>query len=119
MRRTPLIVVVVLVAAFAVIGGFLIFGRQSSGGQAVRIDVTVTGAAHMKPDHLSVRQGDTVTINISSDRAGEVHLHGYDLTFETRPGEVASHTFRADKTGHFDIEWESTSTPLGDLVVNP
>jgi hypothetical protein len=27
-------------------------------------------------------------------------------------------TFTADKTGDFPIEWESTSTPLGHLVVS-
>jgi len=28
-----------------------------------------------------------------------------------------SHTFTADKTGNFLIEWETTSTELGHLVV--
>jgi hypothetical protein len=44
-------------------------------------------------------------------------LHGYDIHFETKAGQVVSQTFKADKTGDFPIEWESTSTPLGHLVV--
>jgi hypothetical protein len=47
-----------------------------------------------------------------------VHLHGYDIHFNCTPGQVTSHTFKADNTGSFDIEWESTSTPLGTLVVS-
>jgi hypothetical protein len=50
---------------------------------------------------------------------GEVHLHGYDLAFDTKAGQVVSQTFKAVNTGDFPIEWESTSTDLGHLVVNP
>jgi hypothetical protein len=31
---------------------------------------------------------------------------------------VVSHTFKADKSADFEIEWESTNTHLGDLVVS-
>ena len=71
----------------------------------------------MSPEHLSAHAGDTVTINIRSNREGEVHLHGYDIAFDTKAGEVASHTFKADKTGSFEIELEATSTHLGELDV--
>jgi hypothetical protein len=60
-----------------------------------------------------------VTINITSDTTGEVHLHGYDIPFECEAGKVTAHTFKADKTGDFEIEWEETSVRLGHLVVSP
>jgi FtsP/CotA-like multicopper oxidase with cupredoxin domain len=85
----------------------------------VTIDVTVTGAKSMTPSDLTAHQGDTVTINVHSDTDGEVHLHGYDIHFDNTAGQVTSHTFKADKTGDFEIEWESTSTHLGHLVVTP
>ncbi len=119
MRRGPLLAVLGVVVVFAVVGGYLVVRSQSSGGKQVTLDVTVTGASQMSPDHLTVAHNDTVTINVRSDRSGEVHLHGYDIHFETKPGEVASQTFHADKTGDFELEWESSSTHLGDLVVNP
>jgi hypothetical protein len=119
MRRGPLLVIVGLVVVFAVVGAYLVVRGQSAGGKQVTFDVTVTGASQLSPDHLTASHNDTVTINVRGDRAGEVHLHGYDIHFETRPGEVASHTFKADRTGDFEIEWESTSTHLGDLVINP
>ena len=112
------IVAAVLVIFFAV-GGYIIFTNKSSGPKNVTFDVTVTGGTSMKPSELSVHQNDTVTINITSDTDGEVHLHGYDIPFENTAGKVTSHTFKAVNTGDFEIEWESTSTPLGDLKVSP
>ena len=67
---------------------------------------------------LNAHLNDTVTINITSDTTGEVHLHGYDIPFDCTAGQVTSHTFKADKSGQFEIEWESTSTHLGFLVVS-
>ena len=117
-RAAPIAIGAVLVL-FLVVGGILIFRGQGGGGVPVTIDVTVANAATMRPDHLTAHQNDQVTINIRSDRAGEVHLHGYDIPFDAKPGEVVSHTFRASNTGDFEIEWESTSTHLGDLAVTP
>jgi cytochrome c oxidase assembly protein Cox11 len=111
------IVVVAAVVIVAVFGGVLFFANRDHGGQNVMINVTVTGGKTMKPSDLSVHQNDTVTINFTSDVDGEVHLHGYDIHFETKAGQVVAQTFKADKTGDFPIEWESTSTPLGHMVV--
>jgi hypothetical protein len=58
-------------------------------------------------------------MNVISDTDGEVHLHVYDIAFEAKAGQAVSHTFKADKTCNCDIEWESTSTSLGQLQVNP
>lgn len=79
----------------------------------------MTGASKMSPSTLQAHQNDTVTITVTSDQDGEVHLHEYDIHFETRAGQPVSHTFKADKTCTCDIEWESTSTALGQLVVSP
>ncbi len=106
-----------MVVIFVAIGGILIFANQSSGGQNVTFNVTVTGAKSMSPDTLSAHHNDTITINVASDTDGEVHLHGYDIHFETKAGQVVSHTFKAVNTGDFEIEWESTSIHLGHLVV--
>jgi hypothetical protein len=48
-----------------------------------------------------------------------VHLHVYDVIFSAKAGQTASQTFKADKTCTCDIEWETTSTGLGTLVVSP
>jgi hypothetical protein len=118
MRGTRTAIVVIVVAIFLIAGGVLIYANQSRGGQNVTINLTVTGASKMTPDLPTAHMNDTVTINISSDQTGEVHLHGYDIAFDCTAGQVTSHTFKADKTGQFEIEWESTSTHLGFLVVS-
>jgi FtsP/CotA-like multicopper oxidase with cupredoxin domain len=109
----------VLLVIFFAAGAYIIFSNKGPGPKNVTFDVAVTGANTMKPSVLSVHQNDTVTINITSDTAGEVHLHGYDIPFDTTVGQVTSHTFKAVNTGDFEIEWEATSTPLGDLKVSP
>ncbi len=113
--RVPIVVAVVVV--FAAVAGYLIFANRTPGGQSLTFNVTITGAKTMSPRDLSADLNDTITINITSDTDGEVHLHGYDIQFDTKAGQTVSHTFKADKTGDFEIEWEDTSTHLGHLVV--
>jgi hypothetical protein len=120
MSRIRLAIVAGVLVIFIAIGAYLIFGNRKPAPKSVTFNVTVTGAKSMSPDLLTVNQNDTVTINISSDTTGEVHLHGYDIAFDCVAGQVVSHTFKATISGGpFDIEWESTSTHLGNLVVNP
>jgi hypothetical protein len=119
MSRNRIAVVAAVLLVFVVAGGILIYSNRSHGGQNVTITVTVTGAKTMNPPNLSAHQNDNVTINIASDTDGEVHLHVYDIAFDTKAGQTVSHTFKADKTCSCPIEWESTSTPLGTLVVSP
>lgn len=119
MSRTRVFVVAGLLVVFVIAGGLVIYGNSHKGGQNRTFDVTVTNATSMTPDTLTANQNDTVTINVHSDTTGEVHLHEYDIAFDAVAGQVVSHTFKADKTGQHEIEWESTSTHLGYLIVNP
>jgi hypothetical protein len=118
MSRTRLAIAAGALVVFIAVGAYLIFANQSAG-KNVTINASVTGANTMKPSELSAHLNDTVTINITSDTDGEVHLHGYDIHFDTKAGQTTSHTFKADKAARFDIEWESTGAPLGHLTVNP
>ena len=117
MSRLRIEIVAAVLVIFFAIGGYVIFSNKSAGPKDVTFDVTVTGGTTMKPSELTVHQNDTVTINITSDTDGEAHLHGYDIAFENTAGKVTTHTFKAVNTGDFEIEWESTSTHLGYLVV--
>ena len=127
MSRSRALIVVALVAVFVIAGGVLIYVNSRSTGQNVTFNLTVTGARSMtvdspagvQPDNMQAHQNDTITINIKSDQSGEVHLHVYDLPFDTVAGQTVSHTFKADKTCTCEIEWESTSTHLGTLTVSP
>ena len=118
MSRYRIAVVIGVLVVFVLVGGILIYAMRS-GGQKVTFNVTVAGGKTMFPSNLPAHQNDTVTINVTSDTDGEVHLHLYDIVFNTKKGQTVSHTFKADKTCTCDIEWESTSTGLGRLVVSP
>jgi hypothetical protein len=117
-NRARVLIVAVVLVLFIAAGGALIFANRHAG-QNRTIDITVTGAKTMSPPTWSANQNDTLTVNIKSDTDGEVHLHGYDIHFDTKAGQTLTQTFKADKSGSYDIEWENTSTPLGQLVVSP
>lgn len=119
MSRTRALIVVGLLVVFVVAGGIVIYATSQKGGHNRTFDVTVTNASSMSPDTLPVNQNDTVTINVHSDSSGEVHLHEYNIAFDAVAGQVVSHTFKATITGQHELEWESTSTHLGYLVVSP
>jgi hypothetical protein len=99
-----------------------ILGAAACGGggtaENVVLGVNVAGNK-MTPDKLSARQDDMVTLRVTADKAETIHLHGYDYKFEMKPGETQTKTFKADKTGSFEVEIEDTSTHLGELDVQP
>lgn len=68
---------------------------------------------------LSVVQGDEVVLEVVSDVADEMHLHGYDLWLDLKPNESISLKFIADKTGRFSFELEHAAVELGAIEVQP
>jgi len=113
-----LAIVVAVLVIFAAVGAVLVFGNQGPAPQQRLIQVTVTGDT-MSPAQLQANEGDTLTVSVSADKYEEIHLHGYDKHFFPSPGQPATLTFPADKTGNFVIEIEVSSTPLGLLDVKP
>ena len=67
----------------------------------------------MTPDTVAVRQGDTITARLESDRAGVVHFHGYDLERKVTAGETAELQFTANATGRFPITFHETAADSG------
>lgn len=119
LSRIRIMVAAAVVVVFIAASGILIYSNQHKGGQHRTYDVTVTGATQMSPSDLGPAYvGDTITINVTSDTTGEVHLHVYNIAFDAVAGQTVSHTFKADKTCSCDIEWESTSHALGTLTVS-
>jgi len=68
---------------------------------------------------LKVDQGTKVTIKATSDKADELHLHGYDKELELEPATQGTMTLTADKAGRFTIELHSTDTEVAALEVQP
>ena len=68
-------------------------------------------------DTLSVRVGETVRFEVAADVADEIHVHGFDLHFDTVPGEEVLVEFVADATGIFEVELEAAGLHILDLEV--
>lgn len=71
------------------------------------------------PRAITLRQGETITLRLVSDREGEVHVHGYDLHVRLRPNEPTTLTFVAKLTGRFAYELHRPPIELGVLEVYP
>jgi hypothetical protein len=103
--------------------------KTSQGGK------TQTEEANPGPtvDKLAVRNGQPVggkktfkftkdenaRIDVTSDKAGEVHLHGYDIEKEVNPGKTTKFQFKADIEGVFDLEDHASDAKLANVEVGP
>jgi hypothetical protein len=94
----------------------------SNAGAPLRMEfeLTVAGGKLVSgPAVIQVAQGTEVTLRIRSDRADELHLHGYDLHARIDADEPAELTFTADKSGRFEYELHDSHLELGALEVRP
>ncbi len=89
---------------------------ETESGMTISLTVsgdTVSGA----DDRVTVALGEEVTLEVTSDAAHEIHLHGYDLTADVEAGGTATITFTADIPGVFEAELEDAGTKLVELEV--
>ena len=115
--RTPIVIAVVVL----VLGGLFFLVRPDTrvaGPQERRFDVSIEDG-EMRPDEISVNEGDRVTLSIESDEPVEVHLHGYDVERNAGPGPTGELYFEVDFTGRFEIENHETEEELGEIRVRP
>ncbi|MEV0820125.1 hypothetical protein [Nonomuraea rubra] len=92
----------------------------ATGAPSGRTDAEITiagGRVHPPPGWLEVAKGRQVSITVTSDVADEVHVHGYDLAAELRPGVPATVRFTADLTGVFQVETHGSKLVLTQLAV--
>lgn len=90
----------------------------SDGADLIRIKVE-DGVKTEGLDTISVRVGETVRFEVETDIADEIHVHGYDLSFETIPEEEILVEFVADATGIFEVELEGLGLHIVDIEVTP
>jgi hypothetical protein len=86
----------------------------------------------LPPDErlIEARKGDRLRLRVTSNLAGELHLHAYRLSVALVPGEPAELAFSAFATGRFRFEWhpskaqgapaeDHNAAPLATLEVRP
>ncbi len=70
------------------------------------------------PSELSVNPGDIVTIQLaSSDVVHGLYIDGYDISVEADPGQTATLTFTATKTGSFRVRCNVTCGAMHPFMI--
>lgn len=91
----------------------------TSGFEGTVVEVTVSGGGVDGGGRVAVELGSEVRLSVTADVADEVHVHGYDLTASTAPGEPGILEFTADIPGVFEVELHESGLKLVDLEVAP
>lgn len=64
-----------------------------------------------------VVRGQTVTLTISSQTRGSVHVHGYEKSVDLAPGANVTLTFVADSSGRFPVHLHDPDGAMHGLAV--
>lgn len=68
---------------------------------------------------VRLKRDDQVALSIVSDRADELHVHGYDLKLKLEADKPATLQFAAKRTGRFAIELHKNGAELAVLEIYP
>ena len=118
-------------AAFALAGFLLVAAAcvpQSSlpsdcDASEVERSATLAGQ-QLDPSAIDVCRGQGVTLTVTTERDGVLHLHGYDdqgAAVEIHIGETAHLVFTASRPGQFPVEFHDangSSEEVGILTVH-
>jgi hypothetical protein len=88
----------------------------STAAGATEVTYVLAIANGRVPDNMRrirVKQNDTVKLEWSTDKPISVHLHGYDIEQDIKPGAVSEMTFVARATGRFTVEPHIGKTQSG------
>lgn len=70
------------------------------------------------PSELTVNPGDSITIQlVSTDVVHGLYIDGYDLAVEADPGQTATLTFLADKSGSFRFRCNVTCGAMHPFMI--
>ena len=88
----------------------------TAAADAAEVTYALTIANGRVPENMRlirVKQNDVVKLEWRTDKPLTVHLHGYDIEQELKPGTVTEMTFTARATGRFTVEPHVGTTPSG------
>jgi heme/copper-type cytochrome/quinol oxidase subunit 2 len=91
----------------------------SPSARILEIVIDYKTSVLFEPKSYRVSEGNKVSLTITSDKADEVHMHGYDIVRQLTAGQQTTVEFIADKTGRFEFELHDSSTTLGYIEVYP
>jgi len=94
----------------------LLLGLAPMPARAAEVTYALRITNGRVPDEMRlirVKQHDVVKLEWTTDKPITVHLHGYDIEREVKPGAVTEMTFAARATGRFTVEPHISRTPSG------
>jgi hypothetical protein len=119
----------IVAAAVIVVVGFVIFSGddKTAKDEGAPVSATITLKNHAVvggPKNITATKGDPIHIEVVSDKPDTIHLHGYDIEKEAKPGAPAEFDFKAKIDGNFEIESHTAEhlgkePKIGSLTVNP
>jgi hypothetical protein len=125
-RRGPLVAGGLLIVAVVL---FLVLHQ---GGNSSNVDTGVQRFVVKGSDveggarDVTVNKGDHVTLEATANFDFALHLHGYEIEKEGKPGQTVRISFPANIDGEFEIEVhhlvngeEASAVQVGTLKVNP
>lgn len=68
---------------------------------------------------LKFDRGDRVRFTVASDSAGEIHVHGFDLTEDVEAGGEVVFDFTARADGRYEVELEELGVAIAELQIDP
>ncbi len=120
--RTQRAVFIAVALAIVVVAVVLLAGGGSSkpaNGSGPALISVVGGVPEDGVQVVSVHKGDLVRFSVKSDRADQVHVHGYDLRAPVTSEMAAHFSFAAQIEGEFVIELEGAKRQVAALRVRP
>lgn len=107
---------IAVLAAFTFLTGGIV--QRAAAAEVISVEVK-GGKVVSGPKVTRLKRDDPVTLTILSDRADELHVHGYDLHLKLVPNQAATLQFVAKRTGRFSYELHKSGTELGVLEIYP
>jgi hypothetical protein len=86
----------------------------------LQVSIVIRGGKVVSgPGVIRVTRGQRVSLTVETDKADELHLHGYDLHLALLPNRAVSLSFTATRTGRFGFELHKAGTELGVFEIYP
>jgi hypothetical protein len=92
-------------------------GETGANSQVISVMVS-GGKVTPAPAPIDVKLGSSVAIVVLSDVADEVHVHGYDKSFDLEVGQPGQLELTANIPGQFEVELEAAHLLLFELRVS-
>lgn len=116
-------VLVALAAVLVAVGLFIVLPGDDDSTTTTTSEVPTIEVEDGQPvggiQELTFTAGDHIRIDVKSDTAAEVHLHGYNVGEDVEAGGEVSFDLPADIEGVFEVELEETATQIAEVTVEP